>query len=385
MNEITLTPECEQVLRGQVITDEQPGPILRDFQVILDFVGDRGVEAGGKHHLLPMKFIGELDRRLSRPLNLRLKRPQVRSHPYLQGLNLVLRASGLSRVEGAGGKARLVLDPEMRMQWEQLNPTEQYFNLLEAWLRFGRPEMVGERGSFWGDQLLLCLQAWRLLQGNARRFDLSKPHEIYFSGIGHDFYVLALMDLFGFVTVERPSPPVAPWRPAGVALTPFGDALFTRLAVAEFKALPERDDDEDVEEPAGEVSILSMRDYLEAEDEDDDDDGVEGEGEDEDEERADGEWNLPRFGEWQPFFQPYFPEWRENLELPGPEARDGVFVFRVSLDKLWRTDRHAGRRHPGRPGRHDPPLRGVRQRPPVRVLVSQPPGGRGHGRSPDDG
>ena len=165
MNEITLTPECEQVLRDQVITDEQPGPILRDFQVILEFVGDRGVEAGGKHHLLPMKFIGELDRRLSRPLNLRLKRPQVRSHPYLQGLNLVLRASGLSRVEGAGGKARLVLDPEMRVQWEQLNPTEQYFNLLESWLRFGRPEMVGERGSFWGDQLLLCLQAWRSLQG----------------------------------------------------------------------------------------------------------------------------------------------------------------------------------------------------------------------------
>ena len=93
-----------------------------------------------------MKFIGELDRRLSRPLHLELKRPQLRSHPYLQGLNLLLRASGLSRVEGTGAKARLVLDPAMRMQWDQLNPTEQYFNLLEAWLRFGRAEMVGETG-----------------------------------------------------------------------------------------------------------------------------------------------------------------------------------------------------------------------------------------------
>ena len=147
------------------------------------------------------------------------------------------------------------------------------------------------------------------------------------------------MDLFGFVTVERPSPPVAPWRPAGVALTPFGDALFTRLAVAEFEALPEGEDDEDdVEKPAEEVSILSMRDYLGDEDDEEDDDGVEGEGEDEDEdeERTDGEWDEPRFGDWQPLFQPYFPEWRENLELPVPEARDGVFVFRVSLGKPWR-------------------------------------------------
>ena len=45
----------------------------------------------------------------------------------------------------------------------------------------------------------------------------------------------------------------------------------------------------------------------------------------------------PRFGAWQPIFQPYFPEWRENLEFPEPESREGIFVFRVSLGKdIWR-------------------------------------------------
>ena len=111
--EFKLTEAQEQCLRDQVITADQPGPVLRDFRMLLDFLGPEGVEAGGKYNLLPMKFIGELDRRLSRPLHLELKRPQLRSHPYLQGLNLLLRASGLSRVEGAGAKARLVLDPAM--------------------------------------------------------------------------------------------------------------------------------------------------------------------------------------------------------------------------------------------------------------------------------
>ena len=35
-------------------------------------------------------------------------------------------------------------------------------------------------------------------------------------------------------------------------------------------------------------------------------------------------------------FQPYFPEWRENLTIPETEAREGTFVFRVSLGKVWR-------------------------------------------------
>jgi hypothetical protein len=141
-----LTADDEACLRSQVFTAVQPGSVLHDFQMLLDYLQrESGVVASGKYDLLPIKLIGELDRGLSRPLRLELKRPQLKSHPYLQALNLLLRASGLSRVTGPGAKARLVLDPAMLVQWDQLNPTEQYFNLLEAWLRFGRPEMVGER------------------------------------------------------------------------------------------------------------------------------------------------------------------------------------------------------------------------------------------------
>ncbi len=108
---LILSQEHERILREQVIDGNQPGPILRNFQMLLDSVGPKGVKAGGKYNLLPIDVIGELDRRLSRPLNLELKRPQLRSHPYLQGLHLLFRATGLGRVDAVGSKARLLVDP----------------------------------------------------------------------------------------------------------------------------------------------------------------------------------------------------------------------------------------------------------------------------------
>ena len=133
-----LTVAHKAILRNQEITASQHGSLLHDFGVILDAVGQGGVEAGGKHHLLPMKLIKPLDQRLSRPLDLQLTRPQLRSHPYLQALYLLLRASGLGRLEKAGTKTRLTLDPVLKPQWDHLNPTEQYFNLLEAAFRRSR-------------------------------------------------------------------------------------------------------------------------------------------------------------------------------------------------------------------------------------------------------
>jgi hypothetical protein len=304
LREQDFTRDHEKCLRDQVVTDSEPGPVLHDFQMLLDFVGPQGVEAGGKYNLLPLKFISELDSRLSRPLNLALKRPLLRSHPYLQGLHLLLRASGLTIVEGIGPKARLVVSPEMLVQWKSLNPTEQYFTLLEAWLRFGRDEMVGERESGFQRPLLRCLNIWRDLPGEGLQFDGKKPGEVYIIGTGGNLFHVALMDLFGCLTVRHPQKTAGPWNPAGVAHTSFGDAALSLISSR-------------VNYFSDELSLMN------------DDEGPEGD-------PTDQSLPTPRFGAWQPLFQPFFPAWLENLELPAIEPRDGTFIFRVSLGKIWR-------------------------------------------------
>ena len=305
MNGYVFTETDEKCLREQVITANQPGPILSDFRVLLDLLGPEGIQTVGKYNLLPIKFIGELDRCLSRPLDLEMKRPQLRSHPYLQGLNLLLRASGLSRVEGSGSKARLVLDPAMMAQWDQLNPTEQYFNLLEAWLRIGRAEMVGEASRFWERLLVPCIQAWQSVPEEGKKYDLKKPLDIYLSGIHRGFYLLALMDLFGLLKVDQPSPPVTPWCPAGVYHVLFGDAVFNRLR----SQLPDLWSDDLPQKVAKDQ---------------------------EDEDQEEGAMEVPVIGVWQPILQPFFPEWRENLKFPRLEPLEGTVIFRVSLGKAWR-------------------------------------------------
>jgi hypothetical protein len=308
-----LTQAQEQCLRDQVITIDQPGPVLRDFAMLLEFLGPDGVEAAGKYNLLPIRLIPELDQRLTRPLHLKLKRPQIRSHPYLQGLNLLLRASGLGRVAGSGARTRLMLDREALAQWDQLNLTERYFNLLEAAFRLGRGEMVGQSSRSWGSSVMLCVQAWQSIPASGRRYDARKPAEVYVLGIGRDFYLLALMDLFGLVDVELPAQPGTTWVPAGVRHTPFGDAVFS-LLTSRFDVL------------LGHESFL--------------DEPVEDEGDEDDEEEEEDEDaaapDVPRIGAWHPLFQPYFPEWQNNLTFAAPELRSGTYIFRVSLGNVWR-------------------------------------------------
>jgi len=299
VRDFKLTGAHKQLLRARTIDRDGPGAVLHDFQTLLDFVGPQGVKAAGKYNLLPLDVLDALDQRLSRPLRLGLKRPQLRSHPYLQGLHLLLRASGLTRVEGTGEKARLVVDPAARAAWDRLNPTEQYFTLLEAWLRVGRPEMVGERGGGFGrmpGMFAECLMAWRSIPHEGLQFDLRRPLDVYLpTRLGRDFYQVALMDLFGLVEVDHPNSPVQPWCPASLRHTPFGDAVFTLLSVQVFSLGRLRRGEEDEGAVAG-----------------------------------------PAFGRWQSLFQPYFPEWRQVWSVPKPEAREGTFVFRVSLGKVWR-------------------------------------------------
>jgi hypothetical protein len=56
-----LTEAHEQALGDQVMTDDQPGAVLRDFEMLLDFLGAEGVDASGKYNLLPIKLISELE------------------------------------------------------------------------------------------------------------------------------------------------------------------------------------------------------------------------------------------------------------------------------------------------------------------------------------
>lgn len=277
-------------LGSQVIDESGPGTVLRDFEILLEFVGLEGVRSTGKYHLLPLNRLFELDERLTHPLRPRLQRPKQQSFPHINGLYLLLRATELGVPQGRGkSTGKLLLEPAVLECWRTLNATERYFNLLEAWLRHASWEMVGGRGRGWMSELALeARELWHGVPEEGLRFTGDVPRSYFLYG-AESFCMLALFELFGLFSVQRGEPTSGEnWRITAIEHTAFGDELLT-LAFEEIQR-----------EVFGEAT------------------------------------DLPAFGAWQPRFQAYFPEWRSNLELPEPEFRDGAYFFKVSLGDVWR-------------------------------------------------
>ena len=274
----------------QHIDNSGPGTILADFEALLDFVST-GVRSTGKHHLLPMDRLRELDERMTIPLRPNLQRPQQRSFPHINGLYLLLRATQIGIPEGQGKTSgRLKLDPFMCEQWLQLNPTERYFSLLEAWLRKSSWEAIGLHGSAqFGYFAMEVRMLWESIRPEGRSFSEREQVRGGIVDSVQQSTTLALLELFGLMTVEREQPAKGQnWCVTNICHTPFGDEL---LGVV-----------------FGEIQrSLFAHEHFESD-----------------------------FGAWQTVFQSCFPQWINNLRFAEPEFRDGIYYFKVSLGTPWR-------------------------------------------------
>jgi hypothetical protein len=104
---------------------------------------------------------------------------------------------------------------------------------------------------------------------------------------------IALLDLFGFLSVQSGKPEAGKgWRITRLQRLPFGDAMLRLLfAIYGKKGF--------VWESQSNVNVA--------------------------------------FGELQTHFQPFFPEWENNLVFTSSsEFTEGIYIFKVSLAKAWR-------------------------------------------------
>lgn len=288
------TARHKRVLRNVQIDHNGPGAILRDFAMFLAFFHERKSRVTGMHQL-PLKLLPDLNARMARPITLGLQRPQQKSYPHLEGLYLLLRASGLTYIDSRKKTPVLVVDDSVLQSWESLNPTERYFMLLETWLLRGHPQIVGQDRyrMFWVPQ---TFEEWsrlfeKLPDSGATLYDNpGLESSLYFL----ELRGIALLELFGLLEVEYLSPvPGKGWQIGMLHRTPLGDALRGLLYTEFFEDLD---------------NILALENAK----------------------------AVPH-GVLQPVLQPHFPAWQQTLHLPEQGFRDGMYVFRVDLWKgLWR-------------------------------------------------
>lgn len=288
------TAHHRRTLQQVQINAVGPGTIGQDFAAFLDFFAGRATRVTGMHQL-PLKILPELNARLTRPLVLGLQRPQQKSYPHLEGLYLLLRASGLTYVTGTAKQLTLMVDEEVRASWQCLNPTERYGTLLETWLLRGHPEIVGEdrERSFWIPQ---TFEEWTHLYmrlpdgGTAVTGNQTLEGTLYFLGLRS----VALLELFGLLEVEHlPPTPGQGWQIGRLRRTAWGDALCGLFYTDFFEALA----------PIAEWETAQA---------------------------------VPQ-GVLQPVLQPYFPAWEQTLQVPTARFRDGVYLFRAEVwSDRWR-------------------------------------------------
>ena len=222
-------PSIFDILRTQPIDDSHPGTILRDFQTLLEFVGTGGIETGGKNFRLPMSALSELDGRMTNPLRPRLTRPQQVSYPHLNGLYLLLRATGLVVSSGEGATGRLSVSPDRLAEWGDLNPEERYFTLFQSMLTadWGLIDATdGSRNGVWQTA------SWMLGAGDgmcAAKKSGGMPASDRFPGWTYQT-AGALLELFGVLEIGREAPRSGEnWRINGIRTPPFGAAFLARL------------------------------------------------------------------------------------------------------------------------------------------------------------
>lgn len=226
MNELT-KDAIETILKQQSFEPGTPGPILLNIQTLIDALAT-GVPTTSKYFALPIRCLADLNEQLETPIAHKMKRPQLKSFPTLAGLFLLLRASGLA-VGEAKPKRVVLIDPEMREKWEELNPTEQYMSLMDTWWTRGNWTILGERDRFGG-----------MLQSDTRSLYYQLSRQLN-NTVGNDrfhmFYsyekrvAAALLEQFGWIKVAYASKAeqgkVADIR--SVETTKFGDAMFASL------------------------------------------------------------------------------------------------------------------------------------------------------------
>lgn len=226
MKQSSLTPALEETLRKQQIDALDPGPILHDFEVFLEFIANNHIVASPKNNLLPQSSLATLNSRLAKPLEIRLKRPIQKSYPHLNGLYLLGRASGLMRIMTLGKKAVLALEGPATDAWGELNRTEQYFALLEVWFEKASIEMLGEPGEWRSSGMLSeCLNLWRRISKKGLKFGRSEQEYLM-----HWAHNIALMEMFGLAQIKRGKPQVDKgWMIERIDWTAFGEALMTLI------------------------------------------------------------------------------------------------------------------------------------------------------------
>jgi hypothetical protein len=266
------------VLQQTKIDERLPGPLLTNIETLINVIGT-GIQTTSAYFALPQRVLAELNEAMVEPMPHDLKRPQLRSFPTLMGLFMLLRGAGLA-VGETKPKRIVLIDPVVLEQWQSLNSTERFFNLMACCLYDTSWDCVGMRSR--GDTGLVN-EIRNTYLGFQNKVTVVNDDRFGIFYSIESSVAACLLHQFGWLRLDYDAKP-KPRKAATlrrVQRTDFGDAMF--VATCNLK-------------PYGDETTDILRAKL----------------------------------------QPIFPAWAKTLTRSEPACREGNHTFKVSLGKIWR-------------------------------------------------
>jgi len=272
------------------ISQSKPGSILQDFQILLAFIGNDGELVSQKQMFFSAATLIELNQKMTKPIMHDKKRPTQKTFPHIGIVFQLAKLLGLLVFETEGSRKRVCLNATIVEQWQQLNVTEQYFILLETWLK-GDPDE--KQNSFMSPFIRL---------GRVLEICLNKPESYYQTVLVKEYQIspmLAGMELFGLFIISHDKPePNGGWKISNIQLSKTGKVVtkFLEKDIAAARA----------QSPFGYLMHLAM--------------------------------NESPTSLLYDVFKKDFPAFKQHSfgTKKIKEKRTGIFVFKVSWGKVWR-------------------------------------------------
>ncbi len=295
-----LPDSAKQLLSRQTFEPNKPSSIVQDFDAFIEFLQLYKVEVSANQNAIAPKYLAELNDRLSHPIEIDFQRPSQKSYPYIHGLYLLLRSSAIGKIQLDKKKALLQIDLQILSSWQALNDTEKYFNLLATWIFYADETiMTNERRSF--SEWWYTYNGWKQLPKNGLDFGDGFKNDDWLNRL--KLHNIALLNLFGFITLQDAKPLTGKgWRIIKVKPLPFGNAMMDLLHSTNWERGMYTELEEELEEERSLRLDVVVQESTPTE-------------------------------ILQEEFQALdlFPAWEKNLQLPEPEAKNGIFIFKASI------------------------------------------------------
>jgi len=172
--------------------DAENTGIVQDFNLLLNYLIENKIPLTANDVLSPVVF-KEINAFLTHKIEYNKPKVFAKSYPNVLALFLLLRLSGLTKIEAKKTKKFLTIEPKTYEQWNTLNKTEQYFHILKPFITNFSLEPLNEQKSDFHILIIKDLASKKIV-------NIQKTDYLYSYFVGK--IILSALELFGFIGIS---------------------------------------------------------------------------------------------------------------------------------------------------------------------------------------